>query len=268
MVFLLVNGFYWGVASANGFPYLHPHTWAHFDSFRYMQIARVGYIHSCPGHPQVVPMDFCNDWGWFPGYSAFLWPLIHAGMSPVGAGVLVDMVFEFAVLAFLWITFLHARPSVRNVLVLGMAAFFFGQIYYRAIFPISQELFFSLLLVFFVARRKWYAAGLAGTAAALTYSTGFLWAPVAGLWILVASRGASWLERLRRVAITSGLTAAGFAYVLWIQKLIELISVRMDGDYMTRRPSEQVEAQGFQIQERDRFRWGGIVERLRARKPA
>jgi len=53
--------------------------------------------------------------------------------------------------------------------------------------------------------------------------------------------------------------------VFAIQKLIEFVSVRVDGDRMTRRPSEQVAAEGFEIQERDRFRWG-IVERLVATK--
>lgn len=56
--------------------------------------------------------------------------------------------------------------------------------------------------------------------------------------------------------------------VLWIQKLIELISLRIDGDHMTRRPHEQLMAQGFEVVEQHRFRWGGIVERLVARKPS
>jgi ubiquinone/menaquinone biosynthesis C-methylase UbiE len=54
--------------------------------------------------------------------------------------------------------------------------------------------------------------------------------------------------------------------VLWIQKLIELVSVRVDGDRMTRRPFDQVTAHGFEIGEHDRFRWGGMVERLSATK--
>ena len=52
----------------------------------------------------------------------------------------------------------------------------------------------------------------------------------------------------------------------WLQKGIELVSVRIDGDHMTRRPAEVVERLGFDIVERDRFRWG-IVERLVATKP-
>ena len=54
--------------------------------------------------------------------------------------------------------------------------------------------------------------------------------------------------------------------VYLIQKAIEFISIRVDGDHMTRRPLNQVVAHGFEIVEHDRFRWG-IVERLSATKP-
>lgn len=51
----------------------------------------------------------------------------------------------------------------------------------------------------------------------------------------------------------------------WLQKAIELVTVRFDGDFMTRRPSEKVERHGFRITESDRFA-RGIVERLVAVK--
>jgi ubiquinone/menaquinone biosynthesis C-methylase UbiE len=53
----------------------------------------------------------------------------------------------------------------------------------------------------------------------------------------------------------------------WLQRAIEPISVRIDGDYLTRRPAGIVEQLGFDIVERDRFRWG-IVERLVAHRSA
>lgn len=52
-----------------------------------------------------------------------------------------------------------------------------------------------------------------------------------------------------------------------LQKLMEFFSIRVDGDHMTRRPREQVERHGFQIEECDRFKWGGIVERISATNP-
>ncbi|MGH9217486.1 MAG: class I SAM-dependent methyltransferase [Acidimicrobiales bacterium] len=55
--------------------------------------------------------------------------------------------------------------------------------------------------------------------------------------------------------------------IYWLQKAIEPISVRIDGDHMTRRPADIVQQLGFDIVERDRFR-RGIVERLVALKPA
>jgi ubiquinone/menaquinone biosynthesis C-methylase UbiE len=55
--------------------------------------------------------------------------------------------------------------------------------------------------------------------------------------------------------------------IFWLQKGIEVISVRIDGDRMTRRPADIVGQHRFEIVERDRFRWG-IVERLVAVKPS
>jgi ubiquinone/menaquinone biosynthesis C-methylase UbiE len=55
--------------------------------------------------------------------------------------------------------------------------------------------------------------------------------------------------------------------IYWFQRGLEPISVRIDGDYITRRPAEIVEQFDLDVVERDRFRWG-IVERLVATKPA
>jgi ubiquinone/menaquinone biosynthesis C-methylase UbiE len=54
--------------------------------------------------------------------------------------------------------------------------------------------------------------------------------------------------------------------IYWLQKLLEVATVRIDGDRITRRRADIVEQLGFKIIERDRFRWG-IVERLVAVKP-
>lgn len=55
--------------------------------------------------------------------------------------------------------------------------------------------------------------------------------------------------------------------IYWLQKAIEKVSVRIDGDHMTRRPAEIVEQLDFDVVERDRLR-RGIVERLVATTPA
>lgn len=53
--------------------------------------------------------------------------------------------------------------------------------------------------------------------------------------------------------------------ILWLQNAAELLTVRMDGDHLTRRPSVNAERQGFEITERERFA-RGVVERLVATK--
>lgn len=56
--------------------------------------------------------------------------------------------------------------------------------------------------------------------------------------------------------------------ILWGQKVVEVFTKAIDGDHMTRRPLRQVRAHPFDIVERDRCGWGGIVERLVALKSA
>lgn len=54
--------------------------------------------------------------------------------------------------------------------------------------------------------------------------------------------------------------------VFWFQKVIELFSRRLEGEHMTRRPAEHVEAVRFDIVERERLAPAGVVERLVALK--
>lgn len=55
--------------------------------------------------------------------------------------------------------------------------------------------------------------------------------------------------------------------VFWLQKAIELFSARLEGEHMTRRPADQVVAADFEIVERERLGFAGMVERLVAVKP-
>lgn len=50
--------------------------------------------------------------------------------------------------------------------------------------------------------------------------------------------------------------------IFWLQKAIEFLSIRLQDEHMTRRPLEQVKAQGFDVVHRDRLGPGGVVERL------
>jgi ubiquinone/menaquinone biosynthesis C-methylase UbiE len=55
--------------------------------------------------------------------------------------------------------------------------------------------------------------------------------------------------------------------IYWVQQAIQVLSVPLQGEYLTRRPLEHVTGYGFEVSERQRFRWG-IVERVRASKAA
>ena len=52
-----------------------------------------------------------------------------------------------------------------------------------------------------------------------------------------------------------------------VQRALDLFTVPLQGEHFTRRPLRHVEAAGFQVEQRDRFKLG-ITERLAARKPA
>jgi ubiquinone/menaquinone biosynthesis C-methylase UbiE len=51
-----------------------------------------------------------------------------------------------------------------------------------------------------------------------------------------------------------------------LQRALEVVTVRLEGDHLLRRPLEHVRAEGFRIDERERYKLG-IVERLAAWKP-
>jgi ubiquinone/menaquinone biosynthesis C-methylase UbiE len=51
-----------------------------------------------------------------------------------------------------------------------------------------------------------------------------------------------------------------------VQKALEVVTVRVEGEHLLRRPLEHVRGEGFRIEEQERFK-KGIVERLAAWKP-
>jgi ubiquinone/menaquinone biosynthesis C-methylase UbiE len=54
--------------------------------------------------------------------------------------------------------------------------------------------------------------------------------------------------------------------VRMVERMLNPISVRFEGDHLTREPLEYLEAAGFKVEELERSKWG-IVERVLARKP-
>lgn len=52
-----------------------------------------------------------------------------------------------------------------------------------------------------------------------------------------------------------------------IQRLMELVTVPLQGEHFRRRPLSHVKAEGLEVEQRQRFKLG-LIERLAARKPA
>lgn len=80
------------------------------------------------------------------------------------------------------------------------------------------------------------------------------------------------VREMNRVLRPGGLLVladhiAGTAWpVRVVQRLIETVSVPLGGEHFLRRPLHQVQAEGLQVERRERFKLG-LVERLTARKP-
>ena len=51
-----------------------------------------------------------------------------------------------------------------------------------------------------------------------------------------------------------------------VQRLLDPLTVRFEGDHLLREPLEHIEAEGFEVERLERSKWG-IVERIAARKP-
>ena len=211
------------VATANGLHPLRASTWARWDSNLYLSVAKRGYdLFPCApkligGH--LATHRWCGNAGWFPAYSWLAGGLSRLGLPLEPAAVAVSWLFALGTLVLLWVTFLGRRLGVPAIGCLVFAAFVPGQVYDYAVFPMSMLAFFTVLHLWLLHGRRWMAAGLAGAVAAMTYPIGVMLALVAALWIVFVLRDAGWLERLRRTALTSGVTAAGFGVVLIDMKL-------------------------------------------------
>jgi hypothetical protein len=179
-------------------------TWVRWDSYRYITIARDGYA-EVPDDPPA------SNTGWFPGYPLLMRGLSGAlGVKPALAGRTIAVAFTLALLALLWAELLPPAPPAPGLVVLLVAAFFPGWVYWHAVFPLSMVIFFSLASLALASRRLYLGAGLCGAAAAFTYPIGV--AVVLPLLLLVVRderlRGA---ERWR--ALLAGPVVAGLGLV-------------------------------------------------------
>ncbi|WP_072622484.1 hypothetical protein [Spirulina major] len=200
---------------------LDPVTFSRWDSGHYLHIADQGYeLFSCDRIPGYDPEDWCGNTGWLPAYPWLMRLLSVTGLPTITAGVLLSAVFHLATLIALYHYFLDATWNKRNALCLLLAGFFPGCIYYHAVFPISICTFCIVLMLHHLRQQRFLVAGLAGAAAAFTYSTGFVLAAVATAWLVWIGRGQPWRQRVPKLLITPGLTMLGFVLVLVLHHVV------------------------------------------------
>ena len=221
--FLLGTALLWVVAARTGHQPDQATTWARWDSRQYVSIATNGY-HALECPPQNVPPHappgphLCGNTGWFPLYPWAMLAVSKLGLSLVQAGVLLAALFHLLSLVLLWAMAREpGRPS--RVLVLLFAAVFPGAVYHHAVFPISMMTSLTLGFLYLLGRRRWVWAGVSGAAAAASYISGVLLAPVApAVTVFTLGWRPGWRAALRS-GITALIVATGFVGVLVVQYL-------------------------------------------------
>ena len=181
-----------------------PAAFIRWDSVRYLSIATQGYfIEEENGH--VVD----GNVAWFPGYPLAIRALHTLGLQAPRAGRLVSAAAALALLLVIWNLLLRETEPDKKPLILLLAAFFPGFVYYHAVFPTSLTATFLLGGLALAARGRFLGAGVCGALTAFTYSTGALALPGLALAALVYP-GLAWPRRLLALLQGAGLTAAGF----------------------------------------------------------
>ncbi|MDQ1464722.1 MAG: hypothetical protein QOC73_1663 [Actinomycetota bacterium] len=170
-----------------------PQTFTHRDAFQYLKIARHGYqaTTNCAGVPR-PDVHLCGNVTWFPGYPGVIRVVAVTGLRYAVAGLLIAWVCWYLTLLMVWVlSGGNASRTPTRWACLALAAFFPGQVYFAAIFPISLVTFATLLCVYWCARapqllrRVDYLRGFAtGFVAAASYPLAIALAPGLGVGAL------------------------------------------------------------------------------------
>ncbi|HEY6749217.1 MAG TPA: hypothetical protein VI357_26310 [Mycobacteriales bacterium] len=207
---------------------LRPSQWGRWDTGQYLKIARSGYEVTWQCSPRSIPPHappghyLCGNAGWFPGYPGGIRLLSDvAGLSLPMAALVLSWVCWYLALLVMWQLLAGARSLPSRWLCLLVAAFFPGQVYFAALFPVSLCVAAMLACLYAATRptRPLLSGGvamLAGAAAAYTYITPIALAPALLLTALIAVRGR------RRLQVLAGATGilAGFGGVLVTMQLL------------------------------------------------
>jgi hypothetical protein len=193
---------------------LNPNSFGRWDSAWYQSIARHGYrmrLHCHDWHHTRRPGMLCASVTWFPGYPLLMRAVSVTGVSLAWAGVVISWLFWYLALLMIW---LLSKPTPERQasrwgtttrwLCLLIAAFFPGEIYFAAIFPISMAAFGMLACCYWSARApNWRLAAIAGLIAGSAYL------PTAA--VIPGLVAAAVLAKDRRARVAMLVGAAGIA---------------------------------------------------------
>ena len=205
----------------HGWRLLDPSSFGRWDTGHYLHIARSGYTATwhCPASnlPANLPPGnyLCGTIGWFPGYPFAMRAVSAVTRMPLpAAGLVLAWACWYLVLVLMWRSLAGARSIRTRWMCLLIAAFFPGQIYFAALFPISMciaGILGCLYLALCTSRPALAWAGFAvGFLAAYSYLTAIVLCPALLITGLLVLRG-----RPRRQAIIPAVgAAAGFGAVL------------------------------------------------------
>jgi len=196
--------------------YFNPENWARFDSWLYLQIADTGYeIFPCAGHfgYPADATEICGNCGWFPGYPLLIsfFGLFFKNTLII-AGLLSKIFHLLSLYMLIGITNMQIF-SLKNILILTIAAFSFSFVYFNAIFPISALLFFSLSAFYFYLKNNSWVTGLFCFLSSAFYPVGILLSAVFALSILLKIN-LSLKKRITSLMIPATMGLLGFVFVL------------------------------------------------------
>ena len=158
-----------------------PAEFARRDAMQYLSIAIHGYQmrFNCHRGPRtaLAHVHVCGNVTWFAGYPLLIRAATFTGLRAPAAGLLLAWLFWYLVLLMIWLLTgpVPEQPgtgagTVTRWLCLLLAAFFPGQIYFAAVFPLSTAAFGVLACCYWSARvPRWPLAAAAGVLAGSAY---------------------------------------------------------------------------------------------------
>jgi len=176
-------------AAFSNVDFLGTDLWKRFDSNHYLAISQYGYsLFPCTPEEYNGPNAWCGTSGWLLGYPLLIKAISFLFTSPEWAAIFLSAILHIGSLILLWIGFLNSTWKGESILCLLLAAFFPGQIYHHAIFPISLITFFALLFLYFMKKQNIIGAGLAAASACFSYPSGFLLLGIGFLYLLIQKK--------------------------------------------------------------------------------